>query len=392
MANYMQYQVSALATWVMPQLNIDVAGFNMLFLMPMLTAVFLSIPIGALGDRFGSRRVVGICLIISVIGGFLRCFFLESFEMQLLTMFLLGCGISALNANLVKVLGVWFKEQTGTAMGLFYASSCVAIVVAQVCAPLFGSVYNSYLVAAIVLAISTVLWYLLDRDVPKGETPAPPEPTLEYLKVAGKSKGVWLIAIGVGFGLASTTAYAGLLPQALELGKGVEMTTSGVMAAIVTVGSFFGCLIGPACADKIGKFKGFLVSTTIIGALFMFVTWYCPSVGWVIWFVLVANGFFTAINGPIMQAMPILLPEIGEKYAGSAGGIVGTVSLLISYFVPIIISVIAGDSYAVNFALESLCFVLGVIPIVLLPELGPKGKFQQELKAKRAAELGNVAE
>lgn len=326
--------------------------------------------------------MVAICLIISVIGGFLRCFFLESFQVQLLTMFMLGAGISALNANLIKVLGIWFKEQTGTAMGLFYASSCAAIVVAQICAPLFGSVYISYLVAAIVLAIATVLWYLLDRDASKGEVPAPPEPTMEYLKVASKSKGVWLIAIGVGFGLASTTAYAGLLPQALELGKGVEMTTSGVMAAIVTVGSFFGCLIGPACADKIGKFKAFLVATTVLGAVFMFATWYCPSASWILWAVLVANGFFTAINGPIMQAMPILLPEIGEKYAGSAGGIVGTVSLLLSYFMPILISAIAGDSYAINFALESLCFVLGVVPIVLLPELGPKGKLQQERMKK----------
>lgn len=48
MANYMQYQVSALAVEVMPMLNIDTVGFSMLFLVPMLTAVFFSIPLGAL--------------------------------------------------------------------------------------------------------------------------------------------------------------------------------------------------------------------------------------------------------------------------------------------------------------------------------------------------------
>lgn len=43
----------------------------------------------------------------------------------------------------------------------------------------------------------------------------------------------------------------------------------------------------------------------------MFATWYTP-VGFMLWGILVVNGFFTAINGPIMQSMPVLLPEIGD--------------------------------------------------------------------------------
>lgn len=383
MANYMQYQVSALATLIMPDLQIDAVGFSMLFLAPMLVAVFLSIPLGSLGDRFGSKRVVAVCMVVSVIGGLIRCVFLHSFAAQMVAMFLLGVGISALNANLIKILGVWFKEQTGIAMGMFYASSCVAIVVAQICSGMFGSVLNSYIVAEVVLTISAVLWFVLAKDIPEGEELPAPEPTLEYLKVAAKSKGVWLISIGVGFGLASTTAYAGFLPQALEIGKGLDAGLAGIMAAIVTVGSFVGCLVGPPAAEKIGTYKGFLIITTLIGAVAMFITWYTP-LGFGLWAILVINGFFTAINGPIMQALPISLPEIGAKYAGSAGGIVGTVSLLMSYFLPIGISAIAGESYAVNFGLESLCFLLAVATIIALPELGPKGKLAQ--KARAAAE------
>ena len=58
LSNYMQYQISALAVYLMPMLHIDQAGFSTLLLMPMLTAVFLSIPMGTIGDRVGPKKVV----------------------------------------------------------------------------------------------------------------------------------------------------------------------------------------------------------------------------------------------------------------------------------------------------------------------------------------------
>lgn len=384
MANYMQFQVSALATIIMPDLGIDAAGFSTLLLMPMLTAVFFSIPLGSLGDRFGSKKVVAVCTFISVLGGFLRCY-ANDFVLQLVAMFMIGAGISALNANLAKILGTWFQEKTESAMGVFYACSCVGIVVAQVASGLFGSVFNSYMVAAVALAISWVLWIVLDRDLPDGVEALPPEPVVKYLAVAARSKNVWIIGIGVGFGLASTTAYAGLLPQALELGKGIDAGMAGLMAAIVTVGSAFGSIVGPMVSQKLGRMKPFLMLMTAVGAAVMFGTWYAPD-GGVLWVILVLNGFFTAISGPIMQAMPYLLPEIRAKYAGSAGGLVGTVSLLLSFCVPIVLSAIAGEDYALNLGLESLCFLLSIVCIALLPELGAKGKIAQEIVRLEAME------
>lgn len=73
MGNYLQYQVTALAVGVMDLLAIDTAGFQLLFLMPMLAAVFFSIPLGVLGDKFGPKRVVAIALRHRVSGRCAAC-------------------------------------------------------------------------------------------------------------------------------------------------------------------------------------------------------------------------------------------------------------------------------------------------------------------------------
>lgn len=381
MANFMQYQVSAWGVVVMDTLGVDVAGLTNLMLMPMLTAVFLSIPAGSLADRYGVKIVVSVGLILSVIGGFIRFFMIANFTAQLVAMFLIGCGIACLNANLAKVLGSWFKQQTSLAMGAFYAASCVAIVVAQAFSTMFPTLEISYLVAAVALAVTALLWILFMSNVPKGESLPEPEPVIKYLKIAIKSRNVWFIALAYGLTLASTTAYCSILPSALELARGVETSVAGSMAAIITVGSFFACFAGPAVVLKLGKNKPFLILTTIVAAAVMIVNWFLP-LGTTMWVVLVVNGFMTALSGPIIQAMTPDLPEIGVKYAGSAGGIIGTVGLLCSYFIPVIVSMITGDNWTMNLCVESVLFLLSVVPIALLPETGIKAKQQQSKQSE----------
>lgn len=200
-----------------------------------------------------------------------------------------------------------------------------------------------------------------------------PEPVMKYIKIAAKSRGVWCIALAYGLTLASTTAYCAILPSALELVRGVDTATAGSMAAIITVGSFFACFAGPAAVLKLGKNKPFLIVTTVIAAVVMVANWFLP-LGTVMWVALVLNGFMTALSGPIIQAMTPDLPEIGAKYAGSAGGIISTVGLLCSYFVPVIVSSISGDNWTLNFTIESILFLASVLPIAMLPETGAAAK------------------
>lgn len=79
------------------------------------------------------------------------------------------------------------------------------------------------------------------------------------------------------------------------------------------------------------------------------------------------GGVLTASCGPIIQALPYQLPQDGERYAGSAGGIVSTLSLAMTYAVPLALSALSGVNYSMLLAMAVGCFALGVPLMLALP-------------------------
>lgn len=367
MGNYLQYQVSALGVEVMGRLAIGPAGFQLLFLVPMLAAVFFSMPFGVLGDKLGPKRVVAAGFLITLLGGFLRFADLESFPLQAACMFMIGVGMSALTANNAKTLGLWFGSKTDFAMGFYYAFSCLGISAAQATAGLFPDMEGSYLAADLVLAALIALWMLLDRNMPHGAAAPVDAMTKPTFGPMLRTRDVWLIALGAGLTLSATTGYAGILPQALELSRGMDTAAAGQMASLLTLASMAGCIATPWLCSHFGSGKTYLLAAGIFGAIVMMLTWAAPGTGAALLAMLLLNGFTTSLMGPILQSLPIVLPSIGSRFAGSAGGIIGEVSLLLSFSLPIAISAAVGPDYSWNLALLSLCYGASLIPVAMLP-------------------------
>lgn len=373
MGNYLQYQVSALAVGVMATLAIDTAGFQLLFLIPMLAAVFFSIPFGILGDKFGPKRVVGIAFCIALAGSVIRLANLENFPLQLACMFCVGIGMAALTANNAKTLGLWFGKRTDFAMGFYYACSCLGISASQATASLAGSIEGSFAMGDIALAVVVILWWAFDRNVPRGASVPEDASTAPAFGHAAKSGNVWLIALSAGLALAATTGYAGILPQALELDRGFDTLVSGQMASLLTLASMVGCIATPFLCSRFSFTRSYLLCMGAMGAFVMLATWVVPGSGAAFLAVLLLNGFSTSLLGPVLQALPVVLPEVGPRYAGSAGGIIAEMSLLLSFCLPIVVSAIAGADYGLNFAIFSGVYAFAIVPVALLPKLPNKG-------------------
>ena len=362
LGNYMQYQVAAYATVIMPQMNIDPVGFSSLFLAPMLAAVFFSLPFGSLGDRLGPKVVIlgGFC--VSLVGGAIRIFNLSNYPAQLVSMFCIGVGMAALTANNAKTLGLWFADKTDVAMGIYYAATCFGIAAAQASSAFMPSVLMGYTAAEGLLVVLTIFWGIFGKNVQHDSLIPDGVERDQALLTAFRSRNVWLCAICAAFSLAATTAFSGVLPQALELVRGAEL------AALTTAAGIVGCLIAPILYGKCRLTRPYLVIVGLLGSISIAAAWFASglkSMG----ALLAVCGIVTSMMGPVVQALPVSFAEIGTRYAGSAGGIMAEVSLLGSCMLPIGIAAISGSDYDKQMMLIALLYGLSVLPVLIIPEV-----------------------
>ncbi len=371
-SSYIQYQISALATQVMPALHIAPAQFQSLLMAPMFIAVFLSIPAGTLGDKYGAKKIVTVGCFVSIIGAYGRLF-ATNFATMMIMLLLFGVYMALLNANALKIFGSWFKQDTKLAMGVFFASASIGIMLTQLTSHMFPSVKAAYIFSSTLLLILTVCWTLFVKEKPEGEEIPPaqaqqakPESAMKYFKVVARSGKTWLVGLAGGLGVAASESFSGILPQAFAA-RGMTPAAGSMIAAIATIGSLCGSLFGPGLINKAKKAKPVMIVFTLIGGGLMALTWYIP-LGLPLTIALILGGLFGAMTGPIMNSMPIQFPEVGPKYAGSAGGLVSTVSLLLSSCLPTVIGLIAGRNYEMTFIIQGIFFAITAIIIGILPD------------------------
>ena len=367
-----QFQLAALAYKIIPEFNLSSGQFAMVLTAPMLPAVLLSLAAGALADRFGVKNIVSIGFAFSVVGVYFR-YAATNFGELFILMFFSGLCPALLNANAAKLLGAWFpREKMGTAMGIYFSSSGAGIGVALATTALFPSTKSAFITAGLVTLVVWILWMLLVKAKPEGIPDLPVMPVSKYIGVVASSRNIWLVGVALMFFMGANMTISGFLPNALNEVRGINPITAGFMASIVTFGTVLGSIVGPAVSDRIGRIKPFLAPVAVLGAIVMYLAWLAPQ-GASMWVLLGVLGILMGVSSPLFMSFPMLLPEIGPAYAGTAGGLIATLQLMGAVIIPsFIIAPIAGQNYDMLFALGSVSLLLVGIVAVFLPELGSK--------------------
>ncbi|MGC8490980.1 MAG: MFS transporter [Syntrophobacteraceae bacterium] len=371
MINFAEFQLAGVAGRLFPLLHLTPVEFGMCLFAPFLLNFVLGIPTGMMTDRFGTRGVGSVFLLISCIGIIGRAYASTSFVSLFVWMLVFSFSMVFTNAIGPKILGTWFKhEHMPLAMGVFIGCAGFGIGIGEGTASLFPNLTQTFTCGWILFVVA-VMWFLFGfRSKPEGEPAAPPQPVLAYLGVAAQNKWVWLSGIAVFFFFAAWVGTAGNLPHALAHTQKISPVAAGLLGIPLGFGGALGGFFMPTILNKLGSVKGWLALFVVVGGAMIFASLVVPF-GPLTWVFVTAGAFIANGMLPLCIPFPIMLPEIGTTYAGSAGGIISLLQTAAGFFIPsFVIAMIAGEDPIKTFTVLFVLFVFSALFILILPERG----------------------
>jgi nitrate/nitrite transporter NarK len=387
--SYAQFQLPPLAYKLMPALHLSTSQFAALMGGPMTGSIFICLLGGTLADRYGVKKVVTVGLIFAVIGCTFR-YAVTSFWPFLILTILAGLASGLLISNISKLFGAWFpQQQMGTIMGIFMTSPMLAMFAGTATTALFPSDASAFIFSGVLCLIILILWLVFAKNKPEGVPELPMLPAIQYLGKAARSRSVWLAGVGMFFVMGCSMTFTSFLPNVLHDMRGIDPVRAGFYGSVSTLGGVFGSFFGPVICKRMGYMKPYLVLIALLGAAGTFWSWQLP-IGAVIIVAMIIAGFLQNALAPLFLSLPMLLPEIGPRYAGSAGGIISTLQVIGAVVIPtFIVTPLAGTNATILFGLAAVCLALISIPALFLPELGSKAL--AAMASKESLKLGNIS-
>jgi cyanate permease len=379
--SYAQFQLPPLAYKIIPSLHITSSDFALLMGGPLTGSLFICLIGGNLADRFGVKNVVTFGLVLAVIGCTFR-YAVTTFWPFFFLAVLAGLASGLLVAGLSKLFGAWFPpEEMGTLMGLYMVSPMLAGFAGTATTPLFPSEKSAFIWSGVACFAILILWLIFAKNKPEGAPDVPAMPVIKYLDKAARSRAIWLAGLCSFFVMGSMMTYTGFLPKELLQQRGISEKLSSFYGSLPNLGGLFGSFLGPLICRKIGVMKPYIILVSLAGAVVTFLSWQM-AIGPATPVIFMLAGCLQSAILPLVLSIPMLLPEIGPVYAGSAGGIISTLQVLGGIAIPsFIITRLAGPNSTILFGLAAVCCALIAIPALFLPELGAKA-----LASRMAAE------
>ena len=326
------------------ELDLSLGQIGLLWSMLAIGAALVALPGGMLGDRLGFVRTIGLgCFAIAITSGFRGL----ATDLTTLAIFMLLCGasIAIVFPNIQRIAGVFFPgHQVGLATGIIISGFAVGGVLttalsATVIMPLVGSWRNVLFLYSGLCALIATLWLLFMRHAPgrissSEKSPAAARPTFRRsITAVFGIKEMWLLAIGNLGIVGSFISLNGYLPVYLEkigLGKSLGDT----MSSTLFVASIVGAIAVPAVASRAGGLKPVMIVCAVAtSVVILFLTMANEALFWVL---IPAAGALTQGVGTLVITHAIQIKKIGPEYAGTAVGLIGSLSNIGGFILPIL--------------------------------------------------------
>ena len=332
---------------------------------PVLLGSLMRIPLGALADRYGGRRVFTALLAYTPLPLVALALFHASLGVILLFGFLLGFAGASFAVG-VPFVNKWYPpERQGAALGI-YGMGMGGTVLAGLTAPAIADEFGisaPFWLAAALVAATAVGFYAVARDAPLAAAP-PAGGLFAPLAVFRTSGRAWALTLFYFLAFGGFVAMFLYLPKLLTGVHDLTKTDAGARAAGFALLAVLARPMGGWLADRVGaarvlrvSFAGVTLLAAVLAATYesmVPLTVACLSLA-----VFLGLG-----TGAVFKLVAEWFPE----RVGAVTGVVGAAGGLGGFFPPLVMGIVkaATGGYALGFALMALVAVACLLVLARL--------------------------
>ncbi len=362
---------------ILQQFDLDAAVFGQFSGVYYIGYSLVHLPIGILLDRYGPRKVMTACILLSV-GGLLPLLFADYWVYPIIGRLLVGVGSSAAILGVFKIVRMAFNEARFSRMlslsvtvglvGAIYGGGPVGYM-----REIFGyqAVIQVFALVGVALAFATY-WIVPEmKEDPAGSV-------ISNIRLVLNNKRVIGSCLCAGLMVGPLEGFADVWGTAfLKQAYGFQGTLAASLPSMIFIGMCFGAPVLSLVAEKINNYLATIVGAGALMAIsfFCILTWQLPPT--------VLSALFVLIG--ICCAYQILAiykasTYVKEHVAGLATAVANMIIMIFGYAFHTtmgnVVNALGGPTNA-----EALAYGVAVIPVALC--MGTSGFILLLVKERR---------
>lgn len=369
--------ISVAGSSIMHDLNLSPSEWGYVQSAFILSYGLLQIPVGALGDSFGHRKILAIIVLwwsaftafTGMAGGLATLIMIR---------FLFGIGEAGSSPCSTGVISRWFeKGEVGKAQGYVWAASRMGGALTPfVVIPVMmwvGWRAAFYLLGALGV-IWALVWYWYYRDPSQASRTSTTNSTSINWRLLLCNRQFWLICAMYFFYAFGSWFFFSWFPTFMELGRGFEKSELTYAVAVPFIMSMIGNIAGGHLTDKLTKRYGVRIGRKALGstslsisAVCMFLAAFIPGKMAVFVFLSLCFGIFDLML-PSAWALCI---DLGKRHAGTLSGAMNTAGNIGGFCCGILFGELVQQSGNYNLPLYMIAVML-IVSAVLFVFINPE--------------------
>ncbi len=349
-------------------LNLDLVQLGAIWGIGALPGILTTLLGGAIGDRFGPKRVLIMMCLLAGLTGASRGLS-NDFVMLAITSVMFGFIAPMIPMNGIKTCSIWFpRHELGfangvTSMGMALGFMLGSMISATALSPLLGGWRNVLFLYGGLAFVLAVPWYFTRN--PKTIIAAGGQASIQTaLRHVVSLRQLWLLGLTI-FGIGgSIQAVLGYLPLYLR-GAGWQPATADSVLSAFHFASMICVLPIALSSDRFGSRKKIIMATammTILGFALL-----CVVQGGAIWVAVIIAGFVR--DGFMAIFITIIMETEGVGiYAGTATGFVMVFSGLGTLLAPPLGNSLAYIAPTTPFVFWTMLAIVGLFGLMMTQE------------------------